>query len=174
MSRGQGRGPRHTVSRAATLASPPGKDGGDDRAPGRFVAIPDSRTGAACVWRLTVGALTPTYPTRSAVGKPVKSSHTNAPIRSYIKRAGKHPSPNNSVRGTLFLTGMAAQARWQQLVNLLRLKRSMSVLEPFTCLLVRPVARPWCFCVYFGLLLNEQVAASADFSNFKVIKIREQ
>ena len=33
--RGQGRGPRHTVSRAATLASPPGKDGGDDRAPGR-------------------------------------------------------------------------------------------------------------------------------------------
>lgn len=34
-SRGQGRGPRHTVSRAATLASPPGKDGGDDRAPGR-------------------------------------------------------------------------------------------------------------------------------------------
>lgn len=28
------------------------------------VAIPDSRTGADCVWRLTVGALTPTFPTR--------------------------------------------------------------------------------------------------------------
>lgn len=27
-------------------------------------AIPDSRTGAACVWRSAVGALTPTFPTR--------------------------------------------------------------------------------------------------------------
>lgn len=30
-----------------------------------YVAIPDSRTGAACVWRSAVGALTPTFPTRS-------------------------------------------------------------------------------------------------------------
>lgn len=30
-----------------------------------FVAIPDSRTGAACVWRLTVGTLTPIFLTRS-------------------------------------------------------------------------------------------------------------
>ena len=32
-----------------------------------YVAIPDSRTGAACVWRSAVGALTPTFPTRSSV-----------------------------------------------------------------------------------------------------------
>ena len=33
--RGQGRGPRHTVSRVTSLASPPGKDGGDGHTPGR-------------------------------------------------------------------------------------------------------------------------------------------
>ena len=33
-----------------------------------YVAIPDSRTGAACVWRSAVGALTPTFPTRSLFG----------------------------------------------------------------------------------------------------------
>ena len=41
------------------------------------VAIPDSRTGAACVWRSAVGALTPTFPTRSALSTPNQ-------LRSYI------------------------------------------------------------------------------------------
>lgn len=37
-----------------------------------YVAIPDSRTGAACVWRSAVGALTPTFPTRSPRRKEFK------------------------------------------------------------------------------------------------------
>ena len=85
-----------------------------------------------------------------------------------------NPSLDDKIKSTLFLSGMATQARRQQFVNLPLLKRLMSVLEPFTCPLVRPVARPWCFCVYFGLLFNERVAASTYFSNFKVIKIRKQ
>lgn len=36
-----------------------------------YVAIPDSRTGAACVWRSAVGALTLTFPTRSIPFTPV-------------------------------------------------------------------------------------------------------
>lgn len=35
-----------------------------------YVAIPDSRTGAACFWRSAVGALTPTFPTRSRHKEP--------------------------------------------------------------------------------------------------------
>lgn len=32
-----------------------------------YVAIPDSRTGAACVWRSAVSVLTPTFSTRSSI-----------------------------------------------------------------------------------------------------------
>lgn len=41
-----------------------------------YVAIPDSRTGAACVWRSAVGALTPTFPTRSELMAIAHSDHT--------------------------------------------------------------------------------------------------
>lgn len=52
----------------------------------------------------------------------IKSFQTNATLRSSIKRAGKHPSPSNPAKGTLFLMGMPTQARRQQFVNLPWLK----------------------------------------------------
>lgn len=51
-----------------------------------YVAIPDSRTGAACIWRSAVSVLTPTFSTRSLSVKGYLRIMQNSELRIAIEQ----------------------------------------------------------------------------------------
>lgn len=53
-----------------------------------YVAIPDSRTGAACVRRSAVGTLTPTFPTRSELSLVAICKHMFYTCKKELVRGG--------------------------------------------------------------------------------------
>ena len=69
-----------------------------------YVAIPDSRTGAACVWRSAVGALTPTFPTRS-------------PVKNQLRQKGASEDNEESVMASLPLLAVVASFSFDFPIN---------------------------------------------------------